>query len=424
MKRARDLAWAAGLVAIKSAAMLVALRGGFEQISDDDYARTVIAQTFAHAPHLDPSGTSWLPFPFWLYGVLMMVFGRSLGVARAVAFALGALSPLPVYAGMRSMQSTRIVCAVAAAFATLTPWSVWLGLAPVPEGWAGACAAAALFFVADKPLVAAALVCVASLSRYEAWPLAAFVAAICAVGAARADARSRVWLGGAAALAAFGPCAWLVNNALAHGDAFHFIARVTAFRRANTTPMPLAARLAEYPIALFDDARAIVIASIFGALAAFRDRAFRARWVLPMGGAALTLAFLIYGDVRDGAPTHHAVRALVPVFTVLAAFGVAGAATLARSRAAHAILAVAFVVVVASALRRVRFPPGAGESERRESQIARGRALAKTTATLEVTPCAYEHFALIAAFGAPERVTVNPSTHEPVTNVCPVVALH
>jgi hypothetical protein len=41
-----------------------------------------------------------------------------------------------------------------------------------------------------------------------------------------------------------------------------------------------------------------------------------------------------------------------------------------------------------------------------------------------VTPCAYEHFALIAAFGAPERVDVAPATHEPVTPACPRVELH
>jgi hypothetical protein len=33
-------------------------------VSDDDYARVVIAQRLSLA--LDPSGTSWLPFPFWL----------------------------------------------------------------------------------------------------------------------------------------------------------------------------------------------------------------------------------------------------------------------------------------------------------------------------------------------------------------------
>ena len=29
---------------------------------------------------------------------------------------------------------------------------------------------------------------------------------------------------------------------------------------------------------------------------------------------------------------------------------------------------------------------------------------------MTVTPCAYEHFALIAAFEAPERVTIRPAS--------------
>src|SRR5262249_5181355 len=155
------------LVALKAAAMLWALRCGFAQVSDDDYARTVIAQAFVHAPKLDPSGTSWLPFPFWLYGAVMMLVGRSLTVARAIAFVLGAAAPAIPYAGLRSMQIARIPAAAGAALAALTPWSVWLGLAPVPEGWAGACAAAALFCLAgERAFFAAVLALVASLSRY------------------------------------------------------------------------------------------------------------------------------------------------------------------------------------------------------------------------------------------------------------------
>ncbi len=430
--RSRDAACAAAATALKSLAMLVALRGGFEQISDDDYARTVIAQTFAHTPHLDPTGTSWLPFPFWLYGVAMMVVGRSLGVARAIAFVLGALSPIPVYAGMRSMQNTRIVSVAGALLAALTPWSVWLGLAPVPEGWAGACAAAALLFVGSRdharPWIAASLVLVASLSRYEAWPIAAVVACVLAARALRSPA-PRLSLALAALTAAMGPVGWLLHNAVTHGDAFHFVARVTAFRRANTTPMPLDARIAEYPLALWTAAKWIVLASVVGVIAAARDRAFRARWVLPVGAAIFALAFLVYGDVRDGAPTHHAARALVPIFTVLGAFGAAGAGALVAmtkpnvAKIARAVFAATFAMSAWFTVSRARFPPGNGDSEKRDAQVARGHALASVVppATLEVTPCAYEHFALIAAFGAPERVTIMPSTHETVTADCPRV---
>jgi hypothetical protein len=54
--------------------------------------------------------------------------------------------------------------------------------------------------------------------------------------------------------------------------------------------------------------------------------------------------------------------------------------------------------------------------------IARGLDLrARGVQNVEVTPCAFEHFALLAAWGAPERATVLPRTGEAVTAACPLV---
>jgi len=413
-ERRRDLAAIAAIVALKVVAMIWALRCGFAQISDDDYARTVIAQTFAHTPKLDPSHTSWLPFPFWLYGGAMMLVGRSLSTARAIAFLLGALAPVLPYAGLRSMQIARIPAAAGAALATLTPWSVWLGLAPVPEGWAGACAAAALFFLAgDRAMFAAVLALVASLSRYEAWPIAVLVAGVCTWRARRRERASIV----AALVAGSGIVAWLVNNAFAHGDSLHFIVRVAAFRRASGSTLTIAERVAEYPLALVHDAPEIAAFVAIAAGVASRDRALRARWALPLAGAACVLAFLVYGDLRDGAPTHHAARALVPIFGVLAGFAADAIVTPSRPRIAVPIA----IATLAFVLFRARAIPGASPSEQREAQIARGRELANTATALDVTPCAYEHFALIAAYGAPEAVSIRPKTGEPVTPECPRV---
>src|SRR5438105_1305993 len=97
-------AWAidaAIIVALKVVVGIVVLRLGFTHVSDDDYARVVIAQKFAHAPSVDPSGTSWLPLPFWMNGAAMMMFGRSLEVARAVAVVCGAVSAAAPYLALR-----------------------------------------------------------------------------------------------------------------------------------------------------------------------------------------------------------------------------------------------------------------------------------------------------------------------------------
>ena len=66
--------------------------------------------------------------------------------------------------------------------------------------------------------------------------------------------------------------------------------------------------------------------------------------------------------------------------------------------------------------------PGADAQANRAAQLAIGQRLrVERTEHLEVTPCAYEHFALIAAFGAPERVHTRPGTGAPATAECPSV---
>src|SRR6478672_10078245 len=106
----------AALLVLVAAALVRAL--GFRQVSDDDYARTVIAETWARAPRFDASGTSWLPFPFWLNGAAMAVLGRSLAVARAFA-PLVAAAGAAIFAWTMRATGASVPSALA---------SVWLGL--------------------------------------------------------------------------------------------------------------------------------------------------------------------------------------------------------------------------------------------------------------------------------------------------------
>ena len=53
------------VIAAKAAVGAAVLIGGFRAVSDDDFARVVLAQQWAAHPTLDPTGTSWLPVPFW-----------------------------------------------------------------------------------------------------------------------------------------------------------------------------------------------------------------------------------------------------------------------------------------------------------------------------------------------------------------------
>jgi hypothetical protein len=68
--------------------------------------------------------------------------------------------------------------------------------------------------------------------------------------------------------------------------------------------------------------------------------------------------------------------------------------------------------------------PGRTDAERRDAQIARGLELrAQGAPAAHITPCAFEHFALLAAWGRPEAATVEPSTHAPPTGDCPRVVV-
>ena len=183
-KRARRLAPALLVVFGYAAACGLALVFGFDHVSDDDYARITIAQAFAHQPRLDPSQTSWLPFPFWAVGTVMVVFGRSLAGARVAHVALASVAALLPYLALRASGSTRTRATLAVGFALLSPWAVWLGAATVPESFTASATAAASIAACSSGVSARARVgfavalLAACLSRYEAWPVAAVLVLI------------------------------------------------------------------------------------------------------------------------------------------------------------------------------------------------------------------------------------------------------
>jgi hypothetical protein len=143
------------------------------------------------------------------------------------------------------------------------------------------------------------------------------------------------------------------------------------------------------------------------------------------------MVFLVWGDARDGAPTHHPVRALAAMWWVLVAMGVdalgaawAGARSSAARRGAGVAAALAAVAWCATLPSRWADAPGQTDAERRDGQIARGLALrADGVQAVHVTPCAFEHFALLAAWGRPEGATIDPPTHAPLTTDCPRVVV-
>ena len=322
--RLRPRPWvdAVGLVLLKLAVTKAVLATGFRAVSDDDYARVAIAQRFADAPNIDPTGTSWLPFPFYLYGVAFRVFGNSLGVAAVTAALLGVVSTLLCWCAARLLGFSRGSAFAGAAICAALPYSAYLGAAPVPEApCAGLIvfAAATLVHSGALRLLGVGALFAACSSRYEAWGVALLFAAVSGWDWYRT--RDRVF--GVAALGALAfPVLWLLHGIVRHGDALFFVARVSAYRAALGPQDALVERLVRTPRALlFEEPvlSAAFVGLIVVALLRRIENAPKPRFALVVFGVAL-LTWL--GDVRGSAPTHHAGRALLAAWFAMALLSV------------------------------------------------------------------------------------------------------
>ncbi|MBI2390819.1 MAG: hypothetical protein HYV09_14610 [Deltaproteobacteria bacterium] len=425
------VALVAAIARVLGAAVVAVL--GFRAVSDDDFARVVIAQRFAAAPTLDPTGTSWLPLPFWTVGTVMRVFGATLEVARVVAVvsaaASGALvAAVAVAAGVRPRRAMAAAIAAAA-----MPWAMQLAVATVPEVPAAACAAAAAITVASSSswlrVIGGVALFASTTSRYDAWPLSVAFAALTAIDARRAPPRDRARFAIAAAIALAGPVCWSAWQQLRYGDAFRYLRLVRSYRQALGAGPSLIERLIGYPYGVVEELREALVAGIVGAACAWSIERRTARgeacvplgvdWRRPLGLALLQLLVLIAGDVRDGAPTHHPERALLgPATIVMFASGDAIGAWLANlrstaRRAAWSIVAGAALLswIALRVHRSLRWYDGAP----RPREVAAGRALSSYVPvgtrvlvdTRDLGGIDYGYYAVLAAFGRPREAEID-----------------
>jgi hypothetical protein len=298
------------------------LWSGFRAISDDDYSRVVIAARFAAEPTLDASGTSWLPLPFWLYGVPMWLFGDSLVTARAVAGLLGVLSAVLVWAAGRALGLSARAALVGALAAALLPYGAWLSAATVPEAPS---AALLLFGVVSLARPELRLRCwgavalgTACLCRYEVWAPTLVFALICA-GQALRQRRRELWLPVVVALAPIG--LWLVHGQVRHGSALFFVTRVSQYRSAlgqEASGWLHASLQTPWSIVRFEPELFAVVAVALGLSVGKGRSPFGSGAFGPSVALLALLAFLIAAQATGGAATHHPERSLLAIFWFLA----------------------------------------------------------------------------------------------------------
>jgi hypothetical protein len=416
------------VTSVKAVTSLAVLGTGFRAVSDDDYARVVIAQRFAVEPSWDPSGTSWLPAPFWIAGGVLRLFGRELEVARGVAFASGLLAAVLVYLAARWLGCSRVGSLIAPLLACCNPWFAWLGVATTPDALTASLILAGAAGCASRGpehrIAGASALLLACWSRYEAWPVALAFALFSAFDAAR---RRSLTMAAASAIALSGPALWLLHGFTNHGDAWFFVARVVAYRRAHGgANADLLTGIASYPLRLasLPELFALALASV---LLAWRFRREAAdplvRYARPGLLLLGLLAFLIVGEVRDGAPTHHSERALLSIWLLFAVLIADVGAQLWASRrfeaAAIASAAICVALVAGAQLARALF--GAPSSfVDRVAEVDIGRhavepfesARASTPERLLIDTPDFGYFAVIAGFARPEHA-LPLSDHDP-----------
>jgi len=405
-----------GLLVSRVLLSLLLIQHGFRALSDDDYSRVVIAQAFAEHPSLDPSQTSWLPFPFWLYGTLMAGFGTSLTVARAVAFAIGLCSTLIIGLAARWMGLSRGASVLSCLLAMSVPYSAWLGLATTPDVYSAALLLLACSSLARKQPTIRALgavaVIVASLSRYEAWPVALLWALFTGMDAARLRRWHYALL---ALLVALAPALWMLHGRALHHDAFFFIKRVSDYHRALGASIiagsaPALGSLIRF-VADAPELWSLVLVVALGRTQT-TVRLWRRRWTRPLCGALSVMLFLSIGDWRASTATHHAGRTLLAAWYLLSVLIAAGFWAQLRvmtglRRSLLLIEALAAVLVAALVIRPRLGSPDAPQNRTEEVQLGRvAAAQVPRSERLAIHTRDYGYFAVQAAFARPFDVEI------------------
>jgi hypothetical protein len=409
---------------------------GVTAISDDDFARVAIAQGFAEHPALDPSGTSWLPAPFWVMGGAMHWLAPSLMLARLVSLALAVLAALGLYVVGLWQGLGRQMAAVVAFVATFLPQAVLLGVGTIPDYPTAVLILLGAASLARRDgslrLLGAAALLGATLSRYEAWPVAAVFATFCLWDWLRQtlvrDAENDLspWaLVGAGLLSMAGPLSWLAHGLARHGDPWFFFGRVAAYHRAlgGTTVGWLDALLSQLGALLFEPETLVAIALLLGLTLVLRRHHLSAlqNWGRLASCLLALLAFRIISEHTGGVPTHHAERTLLSLWLALLVFGGAlGRSVLdafAEPRRLPVALGIVGLLAVSTALSalllRPLLPPR--ELQSRSTEVVMGRlaqGLVHDGDRLAICTTDYGSFAIQAAFGRPKH-TVNICDHDP-----------
>lgn len=285
-------------------------------VSDDDFARVVIAQGFALEPRWDPSGTSWLPVPFYFDGAATSLLGQDLGGARASAIARTGIGTLLLFGAGRLLGLTGLTATLCALFPLLLPTTRVFTIATVPEYFTACLATFASVALRrkiepERMFSWAGVGCLglATLSRYETWPFALTIA-ITLFWSRRREDRIR------GILCLLGPFLWLCHGALRHGSSLFFVDRVRSYKIAlGGDTRTQVETLISYISALWKHEPLLLAIVLIAILS--QTKSVRRAGLLLLTPALGQLTFLSLADMTSSAPTHHPERAVMVFWTTL-----------------------------------------------------------------------------------------------------------
>jgi hypothetical protein len=352
-------------------------------------------------------------------GSTMALLGSSLEVARATAWVAGVVAAVLVLLAAAWLTESRSAALAGALLALGIPYAAWLGVATVPDYPTAALLVVAMASAgtqsARRRLVGAACVALATLSRYEAWPIAATLACMWLFDARRCRSRPDGPTGSgclghwaAAALAIVGPLGWLAHGVVHHYDAWFFVKRVSDYQRAlGQSASPVWGAVEGVLRRLLIEPEVVTLALLAVVVAWRMKLGLLARYRRPLLLVGVLVVFVIVGDARGSAPTHHAERALLSVWLLGAVFS---AAVLHRSWQRLGVRGRGTVLVLAAGALGVGVTARQFFVDRepfidRSGEVAIGRRVRALGIHGKVgidTPD-YGFFAAMAAAGGPER---------------------
>ncbi|MEM9694912.1 MAG: hypothetical protein AAGA56_20370 [Myxococcota bacterium] len=232
------------------------------------------------------------------------------------------------------------------------------------------------------------------------------VAALVVMSLWDAKQRRRLAELGPAALAACAPLVWLVHNANTHGDAFHFLKRVSAYTEALGAAS--VQDVLAYPSGLIrqEPELWLLLALSLGVLRGVRAGEREVRFFGPW---ALMLSLLIIAALRGGAPTHHIARAVLPIWLAVALFV---GPLLMRALGTARPWLVRGLMLVVFALGGVVLRPWFARFDAftaRAEEVAAGEASRRFDGRLLLEVDDYGFYAILAASGAPWRFELDRS---------------